>query len=240
MAKETITSRQAACILIAFMIGSSVIFGIKTPAEQDTWISLLLATVEIIPLFLVYSRIMRLFPEKGIFDITDALFGKIFGKLLAALLCWYAVHLGALVIRNFSEFIDITTMPETPQLPIMIMITFAAVYIAKSGTETLGKWSVGVLFVILIVSFLIPLLSLNKMNLSNLLPAFDHSVGTIVSGSLSIAAFPFAETVLFLGVAAAVKRTDSPKKIYISAVLICCVIFLSAIVVQIAMLGTPL
>lgn len=240
MSRETITLRQAACILIVFIFGSTIIMGAGNKAEQDTWLSLLLAAIGAIPLVLVYARIMRLFPEKGVFEITEALFGKVVGKIFTALLCWYAVHLCSLVIRDFSEFIVLTSMPETPQLPIMILIALVAVYIVKSGVESLGKWALAVFPVICFVVFITILMSLRDIDFTNLQPMFNHDMGTIASASVSTISFPFAETVLFLSIAGAIKRTDSPKKLYISSVLISGGILILVVIRNIGMLGVPL
>ncbi len=240
MEKETITSRQAICMLILFMLGSSLVMGFAGPAEQDTWISLILGAAGFVPVALIYSRITRLFPEKGIFEIVEALFGKIPGKILTLLMCWYAIHLGSLVMRNFSEFIVITVMQETPQLAVMILIVLVAVYLAKSGAEALGKWSVAVLPVLLLAVISTMIMSLDIIDLSNLLPVFEHDAGTIVSASYPFASFPLMETVLFLGAAGAIKRTDSAKKIYIAATLISLGILLTMMVRNVGLLGVPL
>lgn len=214
--------------------------GAGTEAGQDAWISLLLAIAGAIPVVLVYARVMRLFPEKGLFEIIEALFGKVIGKIFTVLICWYAIHLCSLVMKNFSEFIKLTAMPETPELPIMIMIALVAVYIVKSGVESLGKWALAVFPVICFVILLTVLMSLNKFDLSNLQPVFGHDLGTVASASVVGITFPFGETVLFLSIAGAIKRTDSPKKLYIYSVVISGVILIFVTIRNIGMLGVPL
>lgn len=240
MTGETITLRQAICIIIVFIFGSTIVFGVGTTSEQDSWISFLFAAVEAIPILLVYARLMKLFPEKNIFEILEALFGKALGKIFTVLICWYAIHLGALVVRNFSEFIALTGMPETPQLPVMIMMLLVAAYITKSGVETLGKWSITVFPTICIVIIITVLLSLDRIDLSNLQPVFGHSLNSLLTGSFPILTFPFAETVLFLAVAGAVKKTDNPKRIYISALAISTLILLVVVIRNYGMLGPKL
>lgn len=235
MAKDTITLRQAVCIIIVFIFGSTLVIGVSTTSEQDSWISFLIAVVESIPILLIYARVMKLFPEKNIFEIFEALFGKVLGKVFTAFICWYAIHLGALVVKNFSEFIVLTGMDQTPQLPVMIMMVLVAVYMVKSGAETLGKWSLTVFPAICLVILFTVLISLDRLDLSNLQPVFGHSLSSIVSGSFPTVTFPLGETVLFLALANAVKKTDSPKRIYISALVISSLVLL---VVMIRNLGT--
>jgi spore germination protein (amino acid permease) len=158
---------------------------------------------------------MQLFPEKNLFGIVLSLFGKYFGKILVALFTWYCIHLAALVIRNFSEFIAIVTMPDTPELALMMMMIFISLYMAKSGVKTLGKWSVIALPIVILIMLLTILMLLNQMDFTNLQPVLDHSSKEIATGSFRLLTFPFAESVLFLAVADRIKRTESPYKIYL-------------------------
>ena len=164
MGKEQISVKQGVCVIMLFIFGSSVVMGVNSEAEQDSWISLMVAAIGSIPMILVYARIVRLSPGMDLFEMLEALLGKVGGKVMVALMTWYALHLGALVLRNFSEFIQIAAMPETPQLPIMIVMMLVAAYMAKSGIETLGRWALGILPIILLVVVATVLLSLNKMD----------------------------------------------------------------------------
>lgn len=238
MDKELITKRQALCTIMLFIFGSTVVMGGNSSAEQDSWLSLLLASVAIIPLVLIYARIIRLYPGSDLFAIFETLFGKIVGKVCVALMSWYALHLASLVLRNFSEFIQITSMPETPQLPLMIAMMLVTAYIAKSGIEALGRWSLVVLPVVILVVLFTTVSALPKMDFSNILPIMGHDFGTIAEGSFAIFTFPFAETVLFLGVAGAIKSTDSPYKIYIKAVLAGAAVLLIVVLRNLEILGS--
>lgn len=240
MNKETISMRQAICIVVMFICGSSVIMGISSEAGQDFWISLLMAAAFAFPILMMYARIIRLFPEKDFFAVTEELFGKVIGKIITALFVWYAIHLAALVLRNFSEFIQIVTMPETPQLAIMITMMLVVAYMVKSGIETMGKWSVFMLPFILLVVLMTIVFALNKIDFTNLLPFMEHDFKTVADGSFQLVAFPYAETVLFLCVAGAVRKKDSPYKIYLTAAIVGTVILLLIILRNLLMLGAAM
>lgn len=237
MQKEMISSYQAICIIIFFIFGSSIVMGVSSDTAQDSWLALLLAVPMALPVLLVYARIIKLFPERDLFELIELLFGKIFGKAFILLITWYALHLCALVLRNFSEFVEISIMPETPQLPIMIMMILVVIYMAISGVETMGRWSVGMLPVIYLVVIVMTSLALPKMDFSNLLPVMEHDVKTIASASYKILTFPFGETVLFLCLADAVKRESSPYRIYGYAILISTFVLLVIIFRNTLLLG---
>lgn len=240
MQKETIPARQMLCIIIMYIFGSSIIMGVSTDVAQDSWISLLMAWAFAVPIFLIYARIIKLFPEKDLFEIIEILFGQIAGKLIILLITWYALHLCALVLRNFSEFIQVATMPETPQLPIMISMILVVVYMAKSGIVTMGKWSIVALIIIIFIIFLTILLSLNNMDFTNILPVMEHSLKELSTGAFNLFAFPFAETVLFLCLANSIKKSDSPYKVYLLASLLSTVFLLLIMLRNLFTLGLGL
>ncbi len=217
MKKEMISMPQAFCIIAVFIWGSSVVMAGNTDVVQDSWISLLLAIAFAVPLLLIYARVMRLYPEKNIFEILQLVFGKIAGGLLIALISWYSLHLCAIVLNNFSQFIEIVAMPETPQLPLMIIMLAVTTYLAMSGSEALGKWSVISLPIILTVVILTIVLALPHMDFSNILPIFEHKFSQIADDSFKLFSFPFAETVLFLGIADSIKKQTNPYKLYVYA-----------------------
>ena len=237
MPKETVSLRQAACTFVMFLFGSSVIMGVNSEAGQDSWISLLLAMLMALPIILIYARIMRLYPEMDLFEIVEKIIGKIGGKIVTILMIWYALHLCALVIRDFSEFIKVTVLTETPQLNIMLILILVVVYMSKSGIETMGKWSVIILPVITLVVIFTMILGLERIDPTNLLPIMGHSLGTIAGGAYKIFAFPFAETVVFLCLAGSLRKKDSPYKLFTVATLIATVIFLLVIMRNLLLLG---
>ncbi|MEA4893691.1 MAG: endospore germination permease [Oscillospiraceae bacterium] len=240
MKKEMISGRQMLCAIVMFIFGSSVIMGVSSEAGQDSWVSLLLAALVSIPVLLLYARIIKLFPEKNLFEILEIVLGKIAGKIITILMVWYSLHLCALVLRNFSEFIQVVTMPETPQLPIMTAIILVVVYMAKSGIETMGKWSVITLFIVSSVVIITILFSLNKMDYSNVLPFMEHDFRKIANGAFRLYAFPFAETVLFLCLADSLKKTSSSYRLYLRALLFGTIVLLLVILRNLFMLGSEM
>lgn len=237
MQKEMISRRQGFCIITIFILGSSVVMSGNSEAGQDSWLSLLLAFAFMVPVLLIYGRIMRLYPEKNIFEVLELVFGKIIGRVAIALISWYALHLCSIVLCNFSQFIEIVAMPETPQLPLIIIMLAVTTYLAMSGVETLGRWAFVSIFIILGIVLLTIIMALKHMDFTNILPVMEHDFSTIADGSFKLFSFPFAETVLFLGIADAVKKQISSYKLYINAAAFGALILLFVILRNIELLG---
>ncbi len=240
MQKEPITLTQAIFTIVLFIFGSSVVLGVSSEAGQDAWLSLLIATAMMVPLFLVYARIMRLFPETDLFDVLEILFGKIFGRVFIALITWYALHLCSLVLRNFTEFLQIVAMPETPQLPMMLALILVTAYLAGSGENILGKWSMIMFPIVALTVFLTITLSVTDLDFTHLQPVLAQGMQKVISGAFQILTFPYAESVLFLCIAGAVRKEISPYKVYGFAVLISSFILVMIILRNIMILGTPM
>lgn len=240
MQSQTFRSRQAICLLASFICGSSVIIGGITDGEQDSWICLLASQLFSIPVIWIYARIMWLFPEKNVYQITEYIFGKFFSKILIVIMIWYSIHLAALVLRNFSEFMQIVALTETPQLALMLIIIAVAGYMAKSGVEVLGKWAVIVTgTLILTVSFTVFLLY-NQMDFTNFLPVMNHPTKDLLGSGYKLASFPFMETVVFLGMADSIRKQDKPFKIVLLGDLLGAAILLVVMLRNIVTLGPAL
>lgn len=219
MQKQYMSYRQAITSLIAYLCGSSIVLGGYSKVEQDSWICTLLSLVLAVPVVLIYARLMKLYPETDIYGIIEQVCSPFTQKLITLFITWYALHLGAIVLRNYSEFTEIVAMPETPQLPIMVTMILIGSYIAKSGLETFGKWGMTCCIVLVSTIFLTLILLLNQMDFTNLLPIGDHAFKELANGGFNLFSFPFGESVLFLSVVNAVKKDHSPYRMYLYAIL---------------------
>lgn len=215
MRKELITDKEAICLLMIFLFGSSFILGIGAEANGDAWISGIVGLLMALPVILIYARILSLFPEKEIFDIFNIVFGKIIGKAFAILYIWYAFHLGALVIRNFGEFINTVAMPETPMFVSALCLVFVIIAGVRSGIEVLARTSAYLFPVILFIIIAVQLLGISLWDFSNIKPLFYSGWALILKGGTSTFAFPFAESVIFIGIFSSLKTKKSLSKVFI-------------------------
>ena len=213
--KDVLTTRLSVSIVILILFGSSFILGVSTLSGQDSWIAILVAGVLACPLMIIYARIMKLFPGKDIFEIMELTLGKIAGKVLITILILYTQLFTALVLRNFTEFIEVTNFTETPQTPLAFAMIIVVIYMCKSSISTFGKWAgiaVVVCCALVSASFF---LSIKDFNYDNMAPLFEHTPGNIFYSALNVLSFPLAETVLFLGIASSVKPKANPYKIFL-------------------------
>lgn len=235
-----ISGKQATHMMILFLLGSSLVTGGSMIAEQDSWISVLVGMIMALPLVAILGNLCKMAPGKDIFDMSYLVFGKIGGAIITVLFCLYTIHLGALVIKNFSEYFQVVTIPETPQAVTAICIALLAYYNIAKGLEVLGRGAVFMMPIVLFVILMLSLLSLNYMNIENLKPVFNQNLKPILTGAYSLFAFPFAEIVMFVTVFSVVDTEKSPVKLYLIAILFSGILLTILVIVAITILGLPL
>lgn len=197
-----------------FICGSTMVLGTGIEANQDAWIAVVVAALMAVPVYAVYGRIAKTYPGENIYDIFEIVFGKVLGKTLSLLFVWYSVHLGSLVIRNFSEFVQIVSFPETPQFVMVMFTGLVVIYFLKSGIEVIGRWSDYIIVVIIMFVIIINVLSITQMHIEYIIPILGRGVGGILRSSTAIFAFPFGEAVIFLSVLNNLNENGKPYRIF--------------------------
>lgn len=240
MKTNKISEVQIISIMILFIIGSTLVTGGCMKAQQNSWISLLIAFILSVPLVIMYSRIGRRAQQKDIFDLSYLFFGKIGGAIITAIFSIYSISLGILVINNFTEYIQVVALPETPKYINAIFIGLTAYLVLKLGIEILGRGSAFMAPVVIATIILTTILSVNDIDISNIKPILIWNNKEILSCTFSMITFPFGETVLFISIFPTVKSKTNPTKLYLIALLISAILLEMVMLRNIMVLGLPL
>lgn len=216
MELETITDKQGICLLILFLLGTSLLIGTASAAKQDAWIAIILGFLFSIPAVLVYARLLYLFANKNLFQIVKIVFGNTIGNILIILYVIFSIHLGSLILRNYSEYTNVLIFPDTPTIIPLASFILLCVFGVKMGIEVLGRWAEFSIWsiMILIVSVMI-LLSLPMIDINNLRPSLYYGIKPILSAGFGVFSFPFAESIIFTMCFSSFKKRESPYKIYL-------------------------
>lgn len=205
---NSVSSREMVLMIILFVFGSSVVMGVNSNTRQDSWISLLIGAAISVPVFFIYSRMIQLMDGEDFYTSILNWFGDIFGRIIILLLIWYYIYLAAVVLRNFSEFMEIVSMPETPHIPMMISLLLVVVYLCKSRIQVISRWSVVGLYITITIVTITVLATASHMQVNYLFPILEHSPSEMLKGSFEVFSFPFAECVVFLPIMNSVKRAN--------------------------------
>jgi spore germination protein KB len=240
MTKEQITDKEAICLLIVFVLGSALIIGIGGDAGNDAWVAGIAGIIMAIPMLLVYSRILYLFHGSSLFEILTMTLGKVIGKIVAIIYIWYAFHLGALVLRNFGEFMNTIAMPETPIFVPLLSLGLVCIIAVRLGIEVMARMTTFFLPIIFFILAVVQVLSIPGLHLNYIKPILGSGFSPVLNSGFSAFSVPFAETVLFLCVFSSLKTKKSPYKVYFWGILISSIIIIIITITNIAVLGNML
>ncbi len=237
MKSETISGRQAACLMALFIAGSAMITGNAAWVKQDSWMSLLLAGVLCLPFTLIYARISSLFPGIGFFDALADIFGRILGWIISFVMALYFFLIGVLAIRTFTEFTHIVTFRQTPQIFVGVCLAILCAYTVSKGLSIMGR-SAAVLFIAVTIIFLFSTVMLIPgMDMDNLLPVAAQPYENIASGTAAWFAFPLAESVALLPILGGVKKKGGRHALYIAALCLSVALLLIALLRNLLVFG---
>ncbi len=220
MNKEIISDRQGVNLLILFIFGSTLVMGTAGKAKNNVWIAILIALILSIPVLLMYAQILYRYPGKNLYDILEEVFGKVLGKIFSLPFIWFFIHLGALVLRNFGEFMNTVALPETPKIVPIIIFSLICVLGVKSGIETIAKCCGYFIIFIFFLIILLYLLTLGNMDMQNLLPIMGDGFKPVLQGAFGAFSFPFGELVVFLVIFDSLGSHKTISKVYIKGLII--------------------
>lgn len=212
---DKISSIQLGLMISAFLYGSTIVVNPAGKAETDAWIAVLITIPLSLILINMYASVTVNNSSKSLQQILTDYFGKYLGNFLSLLYAWYFIHLASLIMRNFGEFIDTVTYPETPISVIITCNAIVTIYLVKSGIEVIGRICELlvpiIIFTIVAVSFSL----ITSHDIKNLLPILNKGVGPVLDASFSLLSFPFGETVVFLTVFPFHNSPNSTKKSFL-------------------------
>ena len=183
-------------LLSLYYFGSGLVTGGGSLSKQDGWLCIIIGTGLAILLVWVYSAVLELYPGRNFYDNIIRACGKIPGKILVLLLCFYMILFSGQVLRNEAEFIHIINLKITPILVILGALIGASIYILSHRIFALARLAKFIVPVVSGLFFLTVLLSIKDWQLSNLKPFLGSGFSSIARGSLLVLSLPFGESVI--------------------------------------------
>ena len=209
--------RGAVALLFVFFISSSGIFGFTYGLGPDGFLAQLLGFCAIIPLLLLFARLAHLLPGKNLYDMLDFAFGRQVTSGLSLLYLLYFISVAATIRVQYAELLRLTTLTNTP-LPIILLAFFAfCAYLAKSGLETVAKWSILIGALTIAFTLALTLLAIPHMQGNHLLPIGASSHAALIKGGVRFAIFPLGEAVVMLALLGPLGKGTSPYKLFVIA-----------------------
>lgn len=192
MQRSAISNRQILAVLILYIVGSTIIISPAKVAIRDSWISSILAFVMALPLALLYSRILKMEGE-DFFDTQTEVLGPVVGKLFIAIFAWYGFHVGSIILRQYTEFIQIDSFPHQEQYIFTVPIIILSIWCIRSGIQSLGFFSLLAAPVFAGLLLFNSAFSIGTWTVDNLLPVFYDGIQPVLSGAIQLLVLPYME-----------------------------------------------
>ena len=222
MIKERISSRQFTWLIVSVLVSTSSILipGIIIfNANQNAWLALLLATAVVTVGIMLNLSLAKLFPRQAIFQYAQIILGPWFGKLISLFYGLTCLYMAAICLSVITQFIKLTILQETPLWPLVLGLSFLAVYSAWLGIEPLARAN-DLIFPFTILFFFIPfLMTISEGEAYRALPVYQLNIREILKG-----AFPgiacLAEVFFVLILAPAINKPEELQSASIKGVLL--------------------
>lgn len=217
MEKEEISRRNLFFLFVIFMIGNNLIIGFPGESGQDTWIALLLGLVFIVPLMLLYSRLVRLMPGKNFYQMAEAVLGKIGGTIVGIVFFLYCLTAVSMTLFSFPNFVRMVALRHTHFYIIVLLLLLAVYYLAWAGAKTMGRISLMLLIIMVLMIVVMTIASAKKTDPKNLLPILNHAPMEILRPALIITVLPFGDMAVTLGFADSFDKSRKTGRAYVLA-----------------------
>jgi spore germination protein KB len=187
-----ISERQLAFIITTVLI-TTVVFWMpqlgSRAVEQEVWITALIATVWGIFTALLIVALARRYPGLTLIEYLPLIIGKPLGKILGVFYAFWFLSIGAVIVREFGIFLNITTMSNTPVVVFMVSITALCFYALRSGLEVWARVNEILLLAVILALVAIIILPFHNMDFRRLLPLGEHPLGLMLYTSIPSASW---------------------------------------------------
>lgn len=216
MDKVRISKHQLIFLMVGFIYG--IIISPQATAKQDAWFAVLITTIAALFILTLYVYISLLNREKTLIEILKKRFGKYIGGLIGLLYVWYFLHLAAIVIRNYGDYVNMAIFPETPVVFIIISLSIITAYVVRQGLEVMGRGVEIFVPLVIIEVLFVTILLYGQMDFSNWKPFLGNGFMPVLKTVQTIISFPVGEIVIFLMIFPAInKEKDLLKSALIAA-----------------------
>jgi spore germination protein KB len=182
-----ISTRQFTLIIFTLLLSSSL-FSLPqiliAELKQDAWQVMIITLAADGSLALVYYILGLRYPQQSMFKYAETILGTWLGKIISFIFVVFFSYVTFFMLKMMTDFISTIILPDTPQIVVSIILLLLGLYAVNAGLEVIVRICEIIAPLILIPLLLILSFSLNRVELENLLPVFQHSIWEVVKSSL--------------------------------------------------------
>lgn len=156
MERARLSPLQGMFLVVNTVLPTAVLFlpGITSAqARTDAWISGLVTLAAGMAIAWVYVTLAARFPGRSLIRLLPLVLGRWGGAAAGLIYLWWWLHIDAIIVREFAEFMVTAVLPDTPISVFVLLILAAAAYAVRGGIEVVARTN-EVVMAVMILSFL--------------------------------------------------------------------------------------
>lgn len=239
-ANNKISIRQLQILLILDCLGTGVITLpriVATHANQDGWISVLIATIlACFSVFLICSVCER-FPKQSFVSYSSQILSRPIGVIISLAFVAKILMMVSIELRFFGEIVNQTMLPNTPVNVIGISMILLSAYVAAKGYEARARAAEILIFIVLLPLAILFIIAMFDIDLSNMMPVLVAEPTELLMGGKS-ALLAFSNIQLLMLAYPYLCKLEGAKRSMIQTVAFIGAIFTIITVITIAQFGS--
>ncbi|MBB6215573.1 spore germination protein [Anaerosolibacter carboniphilus] len=170
---DVILSSQLAAILSVTIIGVGILSLPRLVVDEvgaDNWVLVIAGSGLALVFGLIMAFVGKKFPGRTYLELTQSLLGKPVGTLITLGFSLYLMILAAIEVRIFGEVTKQYLLFNTPLEALSVTILVLAVYLARSGIETIARMAEIIFPIATVIAVLLVLPVIPELDVSYILP----------------------------------------------------------------------
>ncbi len=240
--KQKITSFQAILLVMSTILPTAILTvpnHVVRFSKQDSWISIVIATIVGVAFASLIASICRRNPEQTFLGWLQGRLGRKMGKCIGILLTYYYFTVALIILREFINFLGENVLIRTPSYMLMIVTVGVALYAVGQGIEVIARINLVVVFAALLVFLITAILLAKDVHPRYLLPFWDQPLSVIVQGGMLPGSW-LSEVAIVLLVAPFLNHPQEAGKVGITGVILVGAVLSVFVVAAVTMFGPNL
>lgn len=162
----------------------TIIPPILRDAGRDGWLSVILATIGLLPWIFLVLYIHRSIKQQPLKEWLAIQIGQKPAKILLYMLALFFIVLAAFTMIETLVWTTTTFLPTTPVFILLVVYTFVCFFLISKDIQTIAIVNVFVLFGVIVLGFFVAFVNLQVKNYELLLPILEHGMSPVWKGTI--------------------------------------------------------
>jgi len=185
--KGKISAIQMAYIMYPTILATAILLVPAITAKtagRDLWLSPVWASITGFITVFIATRLNNYYPDMSLIEFSEHIVGRWIGKLLGFFYLLFFLHITAIIIREYGEFIVGSFLRNTPISVVMATMVLVCAFNVRGGVEVVGRTAQMFVPIVLFLFICIVILLIPDLHPKNMLPILEHGLKPSLMGSL--------------------------------------------------------